>query len=201
MSKHETYDEERVLQLLAQGSEYAFTQIFDYYRPIVYTTAVKFLKSPVLAEEIVQDIFLKVWLKREKMGAVQNFEGYLFLMTRNLIFDRIKKQAHEMNFQKELSKNNSTAGSVNDTDHLVQDHHYQQILQQAIALLPAQQKMVYCLSKMEGLSRAQIAERMHISPLTVKTHLGKALLAIRKYLKDYLPVLYIPLLLFVLGNH
>ncbi len=53
MSPTELYDEERVLQLLAQGSEYAFTQIFDHYRGKEYTTAVKFLKSPMLAEEIV----------------------------------------------------------------------------------------------------------------------------------------------------
>lgn len=196
MSRPEIYDEQRVLQLLSQGSEYAFTQLFDHYRGTVYTTAVKFLKSPVLAEEIVQDVFLKVWLKRDKMSAIQNFEGYLFLMTRNCIFDSLKKISHQAIMEKGMAKFTRTS---NDTDHLVQDRHYQQILHEAIEQLPPQQKEVYRLSKIEGLSRDEIAAQMKISPLTVKTHMGKALQSIREHLKKYLN-LYIPLLLTVFGK-
>ena len=196
MRRPEIYEEQKVLQLLAQGSEYAFTQIFDHYRGNVYTTSVKFLKSPVLAEEIVQDVFLKIWLKRSTMNEIRNFEGYLYLITRNLIFDRIKKIALDTRLVKEISKKQIT---VNDTDHLVQQHQYQDILNKAIDQLPPQQKQVYCLSKVSGLSRDEIADQMHISPLTVKTHLSKALQSIREQLKKY-PDLLMMVLLYAFDN-
>ncbi len=196
MPKQEIYDEHRVLQLLAEGSEYAFTQIFDHYRGNVYTTSLKFLKSPVLAEETVQDVFLKIWLKRQMMSGIQNFESYLFVITRNLIFDRIKKIAHDARLEKELAKSNPI---INDTDHRVQSNHYQQILNKALDLLPPQQKQVYILSKVEGLSRDEIARQMQISPLTVKKHLSLALESIRKHLKQY-PDLFMSLLLYAMNS-
>src|ERR1700755_2020207 len=88
-------------QLLADGSEYAFTQLFDHYRAKVYSIAWHFLKSPILAEEIVQDVFMKIWLKRQDLKEIQNTENYLFILTRNLIFDRMKGLSYETTAQKE----------------------------------------------------------------------------------------------------
>ena len=91
----DSYNEYELLRQLGAGSEYAFTRLFDHYRGTIYGVALKFLKSPVLAEEIVQDVFLKVWHKREEMAGVKNLDAYLFIMARNFIFDRIKKMSYE----------------------------------------------------------------------------------------------------------
>lgn len=177
------YNEHELLIRLKGGSEDAFTQLFNHYRNRIYAVALKFLKSSVLAEEIVQDVFLKVWLKRNELDAVKRFDGFVFIMARNCIFDRIKKIGYEETAQSELSYQ---ASYIDDTEHLVRQHQCQQLLQEAIDQLPPQQRRVYCLSKVEGLSHELIAEQMQLSRLTVKTHMSKALQSIRNYLNTHL---------------
>lgn len=196
MSAPELQDKQSLLHLLSQGSEYAFTQVFDHYRNIVYNTAFKFLKSEQAAEEIVQDIFLKLWMKRSELPSVQNFNGFLFTMARNAILDKLRKTANEKIAQQVLSKQQSF---TNNTDHRVQDNQYQQILEEAIDQLSPQQKQVFRLAKMEGYSYKEIAEELGISVLTVKVHMNKALQSLREYLKAHMGTLiFIPLLLKIL---
>ena len=76
----DSYDEYDLLRQLGAGSEYAFTRLFDQYRGTIYGVSLKFLKSPVLAEEIVQDVFLKVLHNREDMALVKRLDAYLFIM-------------------------------------------------------------------------------------------------------------------------
>jgi RNA polymerase sigma-70 factor (ECF subfamily) len=189
LSQFDTYNEYELLEQLKAGSEKAFTQLFHHYRGTVYGVAFKFLKSPVLAEEIVQDVFLKLWLKRAELDAVKRLNAYLFVMARNFIFDRLKKLSYETAGQASLSKNEPSA---DDTEYLVRQHQCQQLLQEAIELLPPQQKQVYNFVKIDGLSHEMIAERMQLSKHTVKKHMAMALQAIRKYLDTRLH--YFPLL-------
>jgi len=187
------YNEQDLLFQLQNGNEDAFAQLFNLYKDNIYTVAYKFLKSPVLAEEIVQDVFLKIWLKRNDMGAIKDFNAYLFIIARNFIFDRIKKIAYETTAKIELK---GGLFYVDDTEHLVRQHECQQLLQQAIELLPPQQKQVYHLAKNDGLSHEKIAAEMNLSKLTVKTHMAKALQSIRKYLNAHLNSLpLVPVLL------
>lgn len=184
MNDFDTYNEYELLEQLKAGSEKAFTQIFDHFRGTVYGVALKILKSPVLAEETVQDVFLKLWLKRAELGAVKRLDAYLFVMARNFIFDRIKKMSYETGAQTSLVNHTS---SVDDTEYLVRQHQCQQLLQEAIDRLPPQQRQVYHFAKTEGLSHEMIAEKMQLSTHTVKKHMAMALQAIRKYLDSRLP--------------
>jgi RNA polymerase sigma-70 factor (family 1) len=180
------HSEDELLILLQNGNEEAFARLFNMYRGSIYTVACKFLKSPVLAEEIVQDVFLKIWFKRSEMGGIKDFNAYLFIMARNFIFDRIKKIAYETAAKVQLK---DEPFCINDTEHLVRQHQCQQLLQQAIELLPPQQKKIYLLAKDNGMSHEKIASEMKLSKLTVKTHMSKALQNIRKYLSTHLNML------------
>jgi RNA polymerase sigma-70 factor (family 1) len=196
MAVHELQDKESLLHLLSQGSEYAFTQIFDHYRGAVYGTAFKFLKSQEAAEEIVQDIFLKLWMKRTGIPSIHNFNAFLFTMARNAILDKLRKTANEKIAQQVLSKQQSF---TDNTDHRVLDNQYQKILEQAIDNLSPQQREVFRLAKMEGCSYKEIGEQLGISVLTVKVHMNKALASLREYLKTHISALvFIPLLLKIL---
>jgi RNA polymerase sigma-70 factor (ECF subfamily) len=163
------------------GSETAFTQLFKDYSPPVYKAAYMFLHSHTLAEEVVQDVFLKLWLKRAEMDVVKRLDAYLFIMARNFIFDRIKKIAYETAGQAALPKQEPF---VDDAEYLVRQHQCQALLQEAVDLLPPQQKEVYHLSRIEGLSHQVIATRLKLSPHTVKKHMTLALQAIRKHLSN-----------------
>lgn len=190
------HDEKLLLDSLKEGDQQAFTDLYNYYSHPVYDIALTFLKSSSLSEEIVQDVFMKIWVKRSEMGMVKDFRAYIFVMARNLIFDRIKRQAHETSAKIYLD---SQQFFVDDTEHLVRHHQCQQTLHEAINLLPPQQKQVYQLARVQGLSQDTIAEKMQISRLTVKTHMAKALKSIRTYIRIHLnclSILMVPVSIF-----
>lgn len=182
MRVNRTYDEERVLELLIGGSEYAFTLVFDHYRPQVYRSALKFLKSPELAEEVVQEVFLKVWHRRKELSRVKNFKAYLFVICRNLIFDNFKKLAEEIVASREFAHDIAYESS---TEEIILEKQYEELLNQAVDQLPPQQKKVFCLAKIDGLSYEDIAGQLNLSRFTVKTHMAKALQSIRHRLQHH----------------
>ncbi|MGF6928061.1 RNA polymerase sigma-70 factor (family 1) [Chitinophaga sp. W2I13] len=186
MPSPSNYDENTMLELLSQGSEYAFTELFSRYRTKVYSVAFRFLRSQAAAEEVVQDVFLKCWLKRETLPEVKNLDAYLKVVTRNLVLNRFRKRANEAAAQEELGRREVM---VNDTDHRIQEHQYREIIQTALGQLPPQQREVYRLAKEEGLSHEAIASRMHISAVTVKSHMARALQSIRRYLNGSISIL------------
>lgn len=176
-------EEKRVLDLLAQGNEFAFTLLFDHYRARIYGVALKFLKARELAEEVVQEVFLKVWTKRQQLTGIVNFEAYLFTIARNLIFDFIKDIARDTVGKKQLEK---TLQHTVDTERPLLEEQYEKLLHEAVSQLPPQQKQIFRLAKEEGLSHQAIAEQLQISRLTVKTHMAKALHKIRQNLQHHI---------------
>jgi RNA polymerase sigma-70 factor (ECF subfamily) len=168
---------------MAEGNHYAFTQIFHQYSGRIYGVSYKILKSHLMAQEIVQDVFMKIWLKRAELVDIENFAGFLLVTARNLTFDRIKHIAYETAYIKQLSGNDL----INNTlDHGAQFRQYLRILQDAINHLPDRQKQVYLLAKESGWSHEQIAAYLKISKLTAKKHLVIAVKSIRKYFAGYL---------------
>jgi RNA polymerase sigma-70 factor (ECF subfamily) len=193
MQQPETYEERQILQLLASGDELAFNRLFDHYRAKIYSVAMHFLKSPVLAEEIIQDVFLKIWLKRAELPGIQRFDAYLFITARNIIFDRLKKQAYETATLGHLTGRDMYTA---DTDHSIRQHQFEALLDEAVSHLPPQQKHIFRLAKTEGLSHELIARRLNISRLTVKKQMSRALRYLRQYLNKYTDVwLILPLLI------
>ncbi|MCC5905283.1 MAG: RNA polymerase sigma-70 factor [Balneolaceae bacterium] len=186
-------NEKEWLKKLSQGSELAFTKIFDHYRPRIYSVALNMLKSSNQAEDVVQEVFLKIWTQQEKMININNLEGYLFMMARNNIYDRFKKLASERtarNTFTEIRKN-----TVNNTDHSLIEKNNYELLQQTLAILPPRQKQIYDLSRNEGMSYKQIGIKLDISHLTVKKHMSEALKFIRKHLETHIePVILLPML-------
>ncbi|WP_042563152.1 RNA polymerase sigma factor [Flavobacterium sp. MEB061] len=192
MSLNSSFDENKLLHELSQGSELAFTELYNRYKNLVYGTALKITKSKVLAEEAVQDVFLKIWQNQEKAAEITNFENYLFIISRNHIFDMIKKIARETNLASDITYKNIAA---DDTDTAIKDDQYNVILNQIIEQLPPQQQKIYKMAKMEGLSHQKIGENLGISTETVKKHMSQALKFVRFKISPYMN-LFMSLFLF-----
>lgn len=176
------YEESKLVLLLAQDSEYAFQLLYDRHRNRIYKTATRYLKSPILAQDVVQDVFMKLWFSRKSLHTNQPIEAWLQTVARNNIITKLKKLSNECKAMNELpsfvaSKSNVTENTVNDTE-------YASILNNAINTLPEQQKKAYLLSRNENLTYIQIGEKLELSPLTVKTHISRALLHIKKALAE-----------------
>jgi RNA polymerase sigma-70 factor (family 1) len=193
MSSTEAYNEPQVLQLLAEGSEYAFTQVFNQYRAKVYGVAMNLLKSQDLSEEIVQEVFLKVWMNRTTLSEIHTLDAWIFTVTRNIIFDIFKKQANERNLHKHIKEQGNERTYAGEDAEL---NSYRRLLEEAVTFLPPQQQRVYQMAKMEGLSHEQIANELQIDRSTVKSHMARALKAIRMHLEKNMSIsLYISILI------
>jgi RNA polymerase sigma-70 factor (family 1) len=162
---------------IADGDEKAFRQIFDSYSSRIYYFALKLTHSKVTSEEIVQEIFLKIWNNRETLSTIESFPAYLYTITRNHAFNVLKRIAIEANANAKLVAQLPVHHS--DTEEEIIRSDYERLLGRIVDGLPPQQKKVYSLCHQEGLKYEEAAERLNISRLTVKTHMQSALRTIK----------------------
>jgi RNA polymerase sigma-70 factor (ECF subfamily) len=173
------YDEKDLLRRIAAGDEEAFAILFRKFHPKVYQVGSMLMRSHELSEELVQDIFLKIWLKREQLITINDFESYLFIIARNESYHTLQRQLREQRLM--MAASQTTPSYSNDTEDRILDNNYKQLLHEAMGRLPPKQQEVYRLSKVEGLKRDEIAARLGIQPETVKDHLAKGARTIRAY--------------------
>lgn len=183
MPAENKYEEATLLALLDENNQYAFQLLFDRYRNRIYRIAMLYVKSPALAEDIVQDVFLKLWFQRKNLAALSSLESWIYTVTKNLTINSLKKLAHEWTAGEKWTRDNIQF--ENTTDHKIRNAQYRELLQMAIEKLPAQQQKVYFLSKERGLSYEAIAMQLSLSPFTVKTHMSRALASIRVFLQKH----------------
>lgn len=183
MENGQLKNEEGLLARIATGDQRAFTEIFDFYQRYVFVYGRKMTKSEDQATEIVQDVFLKVWLNREKLNEVKNFGAYLNRVVRNHSLNVIRKLAQDARSATQLKINNPE--SENATDKILDYNESNRILSQAIENLSPQQRTVYTLCHIEGLKYDEVAKKMNVSSRTVQAHMAQALKHIREHFKKH----------------
>ena len=167
---------------IAREDEYSFKIFFEQYRAKVYALAYKWTKSEFAAEEITQDVFISIWTGRAHLSRVQDPTAYLYTAVYNKISRHLKKEANKERIL-ELSLWNVRQSS-NETEERVYANEGQRFAERAVAQLSPQKKLIYELSRQEGKSYDEIAERLNLSPHTVKSHLLKAVKFVRNYMKN-----------------
>jgi RNA polymerase sigma-70 factor (family 1) len=174
-------NERELFSLMAEGNEIAFSDIFFFYIPLLQPHIFGMTRSEEMTQDIIHDVFLKIWVGRAKLKEVENYKAYIFRMATNQTYDWLRKQANEKI---------ALAGtrlrmqeSLNTTEEAIDLNQSAAIIDQAIMQLPPQRKLVFKLSREEGLSNEEIAERLNISKYTVKNHLAEALRSIKEYLQ------------------
>lgn len=179
MIPDKNYIEQQLIPLISQGDESAFAKLFDQYRDRIYGVAFKLTHSTTVAEEITEDVFLKIWLRRERLNEIENFSAYLFTIARNETYKILKQVAKNYNIV--LLAEGKEAAAQESSDEYLIAKEYTSLLQKAIDRLPQQQKQVFQLIKQEQLKRTEVAEILHIRPETVKFHLAQAMKNIRAF--------------------
>jgi RNA polymerase sigma factor (sigma-70 family) len=122
LSDYLLYNEKNLIHLIAQGDESAFAKLFEHYRDRIYSIAFKLTNSTVIAEEVVQDVFFKIWLKRVDLNDIQNFSAYLFIVTGNEVYKVLKRIAR--NYKITLLTDEDQSLANNDTADLVMEKEY-----------------------------------------------------------------------------
>lgn len=185
-------DRELIL-MVSTGDADAFRKIFDKYHNKIYSTAWKITGVKTVAEDVVQDVFIKLWLHREKLAAVENFNAYLNAIVRNHIFNGLRKIANEQtllqNLPAQIPQNNK------EVFDRVCCHELEDLVHKAVGQLTPQQKKVYNFSRVDGLKHEEIAEKMGISRSTVKGHITASLRHIKAVISSNYEVVILLILI------
>jgi RNA polymerase sigma-70 factor (family 1) len=164
-------------------NEARFKLLFDTYKERLYRYVLALTHSNFIAEEITQEIFIKLWLCRDILLEVENTDGYIFTIARNKTLNYLRKAYYDLKLLRELQKRAGAENNNVEERSLAAD--YNQLIRDALAMLSPQRRIVYQLSRQEGLNQEEIALHLHLSPNTVKNHLVEALRFIRNYLGEH----------------
>jgi RNA polymerase sigma-70 factor (family 1) len=182
-----------VLQLLADGSELAFAQVFDQYQSRVYGVALGLLKSRDLAKDVVQEVFLQVWDRRTRFADVRNMEAYIYGMAKHHTLRLLRTNAASIIANYQFSADVDAA--ENNIERMITGQYYEHLIQLVVDKLPPQQKKVFMLSRVEGLSHDDIAHKLQISNRTVNNHINAAVKFIRQKMEVRAGSVFLPVFL------
>ncbi len=161
---------DNIISKVAQGDSNAFTQLYNYYKEPGIRFSMSIVKDEEEAENMLHEVFIKIWNRREQINPELNFNSYLFTCLRNMAFDHLKKIERSQQMQLQYLQ------QMQGFDHNESDAEEAKInlLRNAMATLPAKRKMILKLNVEDGKSYQEIAEMMRISKNTVKNQLVKA---------------------------
>ncbi|MGX5817661.1 RNA polymerase sigma factor [Chitinophaga lutea] len=180
MSEELLMGERALLEKTAGGDQAAFATLHAHYWNDIYSLALSFLKSPDAAEDIIQEVFLKLWLRRESLPALREFRPYLMVMVRNEIISAMRKDAVR---QKRHDRFLDDCGPLHTGDPGVPASETAKLICAALDQLPEKQRQIFNLSREEGLNHDMIAARTGLSPKTVSNTITIVLNHLRTFLR------------------
>ena len=173
-------NEKNLVLQVAEGDEKAFEELFYAYHNQLGSYVLGWTKSISVTEEVVQDVFLKIWMNREALKEVERFDNYLYIVSRNYTFNALRQTAKKRLKSQEWAKHFENDQDFS-TDSTTED--YIALIEAAVAKLPPQQQKVYILKRHHGLKYEEISNQLEISPETARKHLAAALRNITSYVK------------------
>lgn len=165
---------------LRMSDQQAFSELYEIYHGKLFRFTLSYLHSVTEAEDVVHDLFVKLWKKRKLIQPDQNFDSYLFTLSKNHILNLIRNKRVRRECRDEIRS--SDVIPHNPTLQRISEAEYQHLYDQVLAQLPKRRKEVYLLSRQEGLTYKEIAAKLDISENTVEVHMVRALKCIRQSL-------------------
>lgn len=178
MSAHSSLSDFELVQLLKTEGEVAFRVLYERYWDKIYVIARHRLEDSREAEEVVQDIFLRLWRRRSHLILTHSFDNYFAVAAKYEVFNRLARRARATAFEKFIA--NDLAGIDESTLHEIDYNELNRYFQLTVNALPEKCRIVFRLQHDQGYTQQEIAEELNISTKTVEAHLAKA----RKTLRD-----------------
>jgi RNA polymerase sigma-70 factor (family 1) len=191
-----TNTEKDLLLLASKGCKESFTKIFLLYNDRLYSFILRLTKSEEQTLDIIQDIFMKLWINRDGLATIENIGSYIFRSAQNTVINSFKRVMIETSMLAKLQ------GVENSDNNIAANFEYKILetkLKSLVEKLPCQQRLVYTLSREQGLKHDDIAQQLHISSATVKNHMVQALRTIKKFLREEYNIAEIFLVVLCLG--
>jgi len=172
--------EENNIKALCKGDQRAFEVLFLYYQPKLVYFLTGFIKDPELARDMAQDVFLSVWNNKEKLAEIKSFKAYIFKMGKNAICNYYD---HTLVNEKFVAEQLARPVDFENTEELLFAQQLQILIDLTVSQMPPQRKLIFTMSRIDGFSNNEIAEKLNINKRTVENHLTAALADIRKTIK------------------
>lgn len=174
-------DQESILiKQIKRGNKLAFDNLYHVYFDKLFGFAFKLTQSREDAEEIVQEVFIKIWELRDELDENKNFASLLFVMAKHKIYNKARRRVHEYAYQNYYQQTHQQA--ITTVEHQIDYLETKQFLDAAIQHLPAKRKEIFIMSRKEGLSNKEIAEKLNTSTSNIENHINKALKSLKSYL-------------------
>lgn len=189
--KDEHINEELVARF-REGDMNAFQMIYNSFCEPLYRFAFSYLKDSFEAEEIIQDVFLKVWEKRADVDVQKSFKSYLYRVTVNKIFNVLKHRVVKQKYETHVLKFDQRM--VETPESVIQFKELNTKLEQLLSKLPDQQRNIFIMSRWKGIPNIEIAEKLKLSIRTVENQIYRAAKFVKLHLKDDYPLVILAIL-------
>lgn len=178
---------------LRKGEKNAFEEIYNDFFGVLYHLCNQYLHDERVAEEMVQDTFMKLWEIRQTLNDQVNLRNFLYTITKNNCLNYLRNQKISLKYQDNVKylEMQFNYEALEKLGNYIQFEELKTKIDVAISHLPAEVIETFSLSRFEDLSYKEIADRQNISVKTVEARISKALRILRVELKDYLPVIYL----------
>ena len=171
------FDLQKTLKELSKDHEPSLEELFNNYYPRLFEFSRSFLKLEQGIDDILQEVFIRIWQNRKKIKDTATFNSYIFTITRNLLLNELRSRLNHKNLKEEIRKL-STAQEYANIDQ-TQYKDLQTRVDEIIEALPERQKEVFVLSRSEGLSHKEIASKLQITTKTVEYHISLAIKSLK----------------------
>ncbi|MGS2761873.1 RNA polymerase sigma factor [Sinomicrobium sp. M5D2P9] len=175
--------DDTLLKGFSQGNRAAFQTIFELMEKRLHGFVFSYTKSEYIAEEIVQEVFIKIWERREEIKLKGSFSSLLYTMAKNLTLNYLRNASQRAVIRDELWRNISELQENTESEVIFSE--YRDILDDIVNHLPQKKRSIYIMSREEGKTNAEIADIMGISQKTVKNHLWKIFETIKVQLQPH----------------
>jgi len=181
--RKDRHNQDQLIIKLSKGNKAAFEELFNYYYPRLYNFSIKFLKLEEGIDDILQEVFIRIWENRKNIYSSNTFNSYIFTITKNLLLNELRSRLNNNKIKDKIFKL-----SVSKEYTIIQDIEYNDLtdkVDQIIETMPSKTKTVYELSRKKGLSNKEIAKKLEISPKTVEYHISQSIRFLKDKLKEF----------------
>lgn len=176
-------DEKKLLLRLRDGDSSAFEILMESYKRPLANRVLRLLKSKEDTEEVLQELFVRVWMNREKLDPQLSFKAYIFRIAENLVLDMLRQATRDRRFAAMYKSMQSDV--YNPIEDQLHEQENRVLLHQILSHIPEQPRRVYMLCKLEGKSYEEVGKMLSISTATVNSHMTKANRFLREYLNKH----------------
>lgn len=174
---YHSYTDIELVELLKSGDEASYTEIYNRYKGVLYRHAYKKLKNQHEADDILQEIFTHLWVKRDSFDGQNNLVGYLYVSLRNKVLNVIAHRAITYDYETKYQQIADEGTAI--TDHRVRLNLLKELIEQEVSALPPKMREIFEYSRNKHFSHKQIAEKLDISEKTVRNQINNALKILR----------------------